>query len=81
MHLQAKEDLSGMLPTLPGRCAASSSRSLRITARMKLVYVEKPYAIWRARNAARERAVPVSVLNRLLGKLEVPTTDEAHEVG
>ncbi len=49
-------------------------------ARIKLVYVEKPFHTWRTQNAEREHVVPISVLNKLLNKLEVPTADEAHEV-
>lgn len=49
-------------------------------ARVKLVYIEKPYAVWRSQNAGREHAVPLNVLDRLLTKLEPPTPGEAHEV-
>lgn len=49
-------------------------------ARVKLVYVEKPYPTWRAQNAAREEAVPVKILDRLLSRLEVPSPAEAHEI-
>jgi putative nucleotidyltransferase with HDIG domain len=49
-------------------------------ARVKIVYVEKPYNEWQAQNRDREYAVPAAVLNKLLHKLEVPLLSEAHEV-
>ena len=49
-------------------------------ARVKVVYIEKPYKIWQAQNREREHAVPATVLNKLLLKLEVPVKSEAHEV-
>lgn len=49
-------------------------------ARIKIVYVERPFEKWRAQNANREHQVPNTVLDKLLKKLEVPTPDEAHEV-
>ena len=49
-------------------------------ARVKLVYVERPYKIWLQQNAGREAAVPLNVLARMLRKLEVPRLSEAHEV-
>jgi len=49
-------------------------------ARVRIIYLEKPYRTWIKQNAEREHAVPNSVLTKLLGKLEVPTPAEAHEV-
>jgi predicted kinase len=49
-------------------------------ARIRLVYLEVPYADWIKQNRERENPVPVNVLQRMLGKLEVPTPDEAHSV-
>lgn len=49
-------------------------------AGVTLVYVEKPNDVWRAQNAAREHAVPLNILQRLLSKLEVPQPSEAHQV-
>ena len=55
-----------------------NTRSVKL--QLKLVYIEKPYAVWRSQNAGREHAVPLNVLDRLLTKLEPPTPGEAHEV-
>ena len=47
---------------------------------MNIVYIEKPYEIWRKQNREREFMVPETVLDAMLGKLEVPQLEEAHEV-
>lgn len=81
VHLRAKEDFVWNATNI-----TRQMRSQLIAlfadygARVKLAYVEKPYHAWRSQNREREHAVPVGVLNKLLGKLEVPTPDEAHEV-
>lgn len=49
-------------------------------AKVKIVYVEQPYSIWRLQNKSREYALPESVLDKMLDKLEVPILTEAHEV-
>lgn len=49
-------------------------------ARVRLVYVESPRARLFAQNRARERPVPDAVIERLLGRWEVPDVTEAHEV-
>lgn len=49
-------------------------------AKVKIVYIEKPYEIWRKQNREREFMVPEAVLDTMLGKLEVPQLGEAHEV-
>lgn len=49
-------------------------------ARVKVVYVEKDYSVWRKQNRDREYPLPESVLDGMLGKLEVPQLTEAHEV-
>jgi predicted kinase len=49
-------------------------------ARVNIVYMEVPYKEWIKQNSNREHPVPTNVLKRLLGKLEVPTLDEAHDV-
>jgi predicted kinase len=49
-------------------------------ARVRLVYVEVPATALFAQNRSRERAVPPAVMERLLGKWEVPDPSEAHEV-
>ncbi|MBD1227133.1 AAA family ATPase [Xenorhabdus griffiniae] len=50
-------------------------------ARVRLVYIEQDYQRWRRQNRDRQYAVPDKVMDRMLGKLEVPTPEEAHEVG
>lgn len=49
-------------------------------AKVKIVYLEKPYDIWRSQNKNREYSLPEDVLNRMLDKLEIPQLTEAHEV-
>mgnify|MGYP001519004949 CR=1 FL=1 len=49
-------------------------------ARVKIVYIEKPYEVWRKQNREREFMVPEAVLDAMLGKLEIPQLGEAHEV-
>ena len=51
----------------------------RYGARVRLVYVEVPLARLYAQNREREAPVPERVLERLIGKLEVPELTEAHE--
>lgn len=49
-------------------------------AYVTIVYVEQPFMQWLAQNRMREAAVPLSVLNKLLLKLEVPLITESHKV-
>ena len=49
-------------------------------ARVKIVYIEKPYSVWRRQNSTREYEVPETVLDKMLGRLEVPQLTEAHEM-
>ena len=49
-------------------------------AKVKIVYLEQPYHIWSQQNKSREYALPESVLDKMLDKLEVPQLAEAHEV-
>lgn len=49
-------------------------------AYVKLVYIEKPYHIWRAQNRNRAYPLPENVLDKMLHNLEVPQHTEAHEV-
>ena len=49
-------------------------------ARVRLVYVEVPESTLRARNRAREAAVPDRVIDRLLRRWELPDRTEAHEL-
>lgn len=49
-------------------------------ARTEIVYLEPPLDTLRHQNRNREAAVPESVIDRLITKLEVPTIAEAHAV-
>lgn len=49
-------------------------------AKVKIVYIEKPYEVWRNQNRSREYPLPENVLDKLLSKLEIPQLTEAHEV-
>lgn len=49
-------------------------------AKVKIAYIEKPYDSWMEQNKKREFSVPVSVLENMLHKLEIPQIYEAHEV-
>lgn len=49
-------------------------------AKVKIVYVEKPYDVWRNQNSNREFHLPEDVLDKMLQKLEIPQSIEAHEV-
>ncbi|MCO6046660.1 hypothetical protein NG895_22420 [Aeoliella sp. ICT_H6.2] len=47
-------------------------------ARVELVYIEPPLETIVRQNADRSRPVPKKVVERLAGKLEVPTWRECH---
>jgi len=49
-------------------------------ARVRIVYVEVPYQDWQQQNSQRQYAVPFSVLQKMLKKLEMPSVSEAHLV-
>lgn len=49
-------------------------------ARVRIVHVEAPDAVLRARNRRRTRPVPDPVIDRLLRRWEIPQPSEAHEV-
>lgn len=49
-------------------------------ARVKVIYHEKPYDVWRSQNRNREYPLPENVLDKMLAKLEVPQPTEVHEV-
>ncbi|MFV0419042.1 MAG: AAA family ATPase [Dysgonomonas sp.] len=49
-------------------------------AKVKIIYLEKPYEVWRSQNKNREYSLPDPVLDRMLDKLEIPQLTEAHEV-
>ncbi|NDV58327.1 AAA family ATPase [Bacteroides sp. 519] len=47
---------------------------------VQIVYIEKPYNVWRSQNRNREYPLPETVLDKMLSKLEVPQITEADEV-
>lgn len=49
-------------------------------AYVRLVYIEKPYGIWRTQNKNRAYPLPDMVLDKMLHNLEVSLLTEAHEV-
>jgi len=49
-------------------------------ARVKIIYIEVPYKILLKQNSGREHKVPENVIQKLIGKLEMPDYKEAHEV-
>ena len=49
-------------------------------AAVKIIYIETPYAQLHRQNRNRDAVVPATVMERLIGKLEVPAAWEAHEV-
>lgn len=53
---------------------------LTYKASVKIVYLEVPYKKLIGQNKNREAVVPEAALERLIDKLEVPATWEAHEV-
>ena len=49
-------------------------------ARVRVVYCEAGLSEMLARNSRRVRPVPVGVMERLVGRMEVPTLEEGHWV-
>lgn len=49
-------------------------------AKVKIVYLEVPYQQLIQQNSNREHVVPTKVMEKMIGKLEVPSLSEAHEV-
>ena len=49
-------------------------------ARVRIVYLEPPISLIRARNAGRVKYVPQRVWDRIFGKLDLPNLTEAHAV-
>ena len=49
-------------------------------ARIRLIYVEVPWAELLQRNQTREHSVPIDVLHKLTRRLEVPDITEAQQV-
>ncbi|MDR2226214.1 MULTISPECIES: AAA family ATPase [Providencia] len=52
----------------------------RYQAKVHIVYLEVPAKQWRQQNQQRKFAVPEQVMERMAGKLELPTPDEAYRV-
>jgi predicted kinase len=49
-------------------------------ARVKIVYIEVPYKKLKKQNAKRKYPVPPSIIDKMIGKLEIPTVKEAHDI-
>ena len=49
-------------------------------ARVKIIYIEVPYSKLKKQNLNRKYPVPKSVIEKMIGKLEIPTTKEAHDI-
>lgn len=49
-------------------------------SKVKIVYIEVPYAKLQSQNREREHIVPAAAMEKLIDKLEVPAQEEAHEV-
>lgn len=49
-------------------------------AKVQLIYIEVPFKILKKQNHNRAHKVPLSVIEKMIGKLEIPSFDEAHEV-
>lgn len=49
-------------------------------ARVRIVYIEVPYKTLKKQNKNREHVVPEKVIDKLIGKLEIPTPKEAHDI-
>lgn len=48
--------------------------------KVKITYVEVPYKTLIQQNSNREAAVPQPVIERMIGKLEIPQYDEAYDI-
>lgn len=49
-------------------------------ARVKIVYLEVPYKKLKKQNANRRYKVPEQVIEKMIGRLEIPTVKEAHDL-
>lgn len=49
-------------------------------ARVTIIYLEKPYDVLIKQNNQREQNVPLDAIERMIRKLEIPSSIEAHEV-
>lgn len=81
VFLRTKTDFIWNATSLTASLRASMiSLFERYQAKVHLVYLEVPYKQWRQQNQQRKYAVPELVMERMAGKLELPTPDEAHQV-
>lgn len=48
--------------------------------RVKIIYLEVPYKQLRSQNHHREYKVPQDVVDKMIGKLEIPGPEEAHDI-
>jgi predicted kinase len=49
-------------------------------AKVHLIYLEVPFKTLKSQNHNRTHKVPFSVIEKMIGKLEIPTLEEAHEI-
>ncbi|MFT6936049.1 MAG: putative kinase [Saprospiraceae bacterium] len=49
-------------------------------AKVHLIYIEVPYSTLMKQNHNRDYKVPNNVIDKMIGKLEIPTFEEAHEI-
>ena len=49
-------------------------------ARVRIVYIEVPFKVLKKQNANRTFKVPDQVIDKMLGRLEMPTVKEAHDL-
>lgn len=49
-------------------------------AKTRIIYIEQPYDVWKKQNKERENVVPDEALDFMMGILQMPGFDEAHEI-
>lgn len=49
-------------------------------AKVHVIYIEVPYKQLKSQNKEREHSVPEEVIDKLIGKLEIPNYTEAHNI-
>lgn len=80
-HLRAREPFAWNGTNLTRSVRNSVLRLLHdYRARVRIVYLEAPYLEVLRRNQVRSDGVPVSVVERLIDRLQLPDYDEAAEV-
>ncbi|MTC36765.1 AAA family ATPase [Providencia alcalifaciens] len=81
VYLRSKQDFIWNATSLSASLRESMiSLFARYQAKVHLIYLEVPYKQWQQQNRQRKYAVPENVMERMAGKLEIPTPDEAHQV-